>query len=265
VGWLAVNGLRIIVDKFEGTAAVGLVSVGWTLGQRAASVAAMLVTAASYPLAVSRAVTHSRAAALAQLSQAGALLLAIIAPVTAGLLVINHMAVELLIGREFQDITFVILPIAMFSGAVRNLRLHYADQTFLLCERTDISLVVCTVEAILTVPLCLVGLFNYGLVGACAGCLAAHVMAALLNFGIAIRRFSLPVPYLHIGKIIVATLIMTAALLATPWPQTHFGLSLEVVSGAVIYAAAIVLLYWRGLRSMLTAARLARAEPEAPQ
>jgi O-antigen/teichoic acid export membrane protein len=264
VGWLSVNGLRVIVDKFEGTAAVGLVSVGWTLGQRAASVAAMLVTAAAYPLAV-RAVTHSRAAALAQLSQAGALLLGIIAPVAAGLLVINHTAVELMIGREFQDITFSILPIAVVSGAVRNLRLHYADQTFLLCERTDISLIVCTIEAVLTVPLCMLGLFKYGLVGACAGCLAAHMLSALITFGTAIKGFSLPIPYVQIGKIMLATLIMTALLMVAPWPATRWGLSLEVLSGAVIYTASIALLYWNGLRSLLASARLARTQAGAPR
>src|SRR5260370_239321 len=98
ITWLSVNGLRIVVDKFEGAAAVGLVSVGWNLGQRAAITAAMLVTAAAYPLAVRRAVTHSREAGLLQLAQSGALLVGVLVPVTIGLLMVNRTAVDLLIG-----------------------------------------------------------------------------------------------------------------------------------------------------------------------
>ena len=264
VAWLSVNGLRVIVDKFEGAAAVGLVSVGWSLGQRAASVAAMLVTAAAYPLAVSRAVTHSRAAALEQLSQSGALLLGIIAPVTAGLLIVNTKAVELMIGREFQELTLLVLPIAVLSGAIRNLRLHYADQTFLLCERTDIAFMVCAYEALLTLPLCVVCLFKYGLVGACAGCLVAHGLAAVFVFAIAIKRFALPVPFAHIGKIALATLLMIALLIVTPWPPTRLGLSVEVLCGALVYAIVIAFLYRHGLRTLIAAARL-RAAPAAPR
>jgi O-antigen/teichoic acid export membrane protein len=265
VAWLSVNGLRVIVDKLEGAAAVGLVSVGWSLGQRAASVAAMLVTAAAYPLAVSRAVTHSRAAALTQLSQAGALLLGIIAPVTAGLLIVNHLAVELMIGLEFQSLTYSVLPIAVLSGAIRNLRLHYADQTFLLCERTDVAFIVCGLEALLTLPLCLFGLLEYGLVGACMGCLIAHVLAALFTFAVAIKRFSLPVPYVHIGKIALATLLMAILLTAAPWAPTRLGLSLEILGGALLYAALLVLFYRRGLQALIAAARLTKAEPAAPR
>jgi O-antigen/teichoic acid export membrane protein len=190
VTWLSVNSLRVVVDWFEGAAAVGLVSVGWSLGQRASSVAAMLVTAAAYPLAVKRAVTHSREAALMQLSQSGASLFGVVAPVTIGALIINRTAVDLLIGADFRSLTVVIFPIAMLSGAIRNLRLHYPDQTFLLCERTDVALFVCSMEAALTLPFCVVGLLAGGLVGACLGCLVAHAIAAIFTFGAYLSRQS---------------------------------------------------------------------------
>ena len=262
VAWLSVNGLRVVVDKFDGAAAVGLVSVGWSLGQRATSVAAMLVTAAAYPLAVHRAVTHSRTAALMQLSQSGALLLGIIAPVMVGLLIVNRTAVELVIGKDFQSLTLAVLPIAVISGAIRNLRLHYADQTFLLCERTDIALMVCVFEALITLPLCILGLFKGGLVGACLGCLAGHIIAALVTFVVAVRQFSLPVPWAQFGKIVLATMLMAALLHASPWPPTRLGLVLEVLSGGLFYVAIVALFYRRELRALF-AAWLARAQATA--
>ncbi|MFI5011298.1 MAG: lipopolysaccharide biosynthesis protein [Hyphomicrobiales bacterium] len=253
VAWLSVNGLRVVVQEFDGAAAVGLVSVGWSLGQRAATVAAMLVTAAAYPLAVKRATTHSRGAALTQLAQSGALLIGVLAPVTVGLLMVNRKAVDLLIGADFQSLTIAVLPIAILSGAVRNLRLHYADQTFLIAERTEITLVVCALEALLTLPLCILGLLEGGLVGACAGCLAGHVLAAIFTFMLAMGRFGLPFPLAHFGRIAVAIAFMMIALASVPWPATRFGLALEVIAGGLVYGIAIGLFYWRELRRLFTA------------
>jgi O-antigen/teichoic acid export membrane protein len=251
VTWLSVNSLRVVVDWFEGAAAVGLVSVGWSLGQRASSVAAMLVTAAAYPLAVKRAVTHSREAALMQLSQSGALLFGVVAPVTIGALIINRTAVDLLIGADFRSLTVVIFPIAMLSGAIRNLRLHYPDQTFLLCERTDVALFVCTMEAALTLPFCVVGLLAGGLVGACLGCLVAHAIAAIFTFGLAVRRFALPIRWAHLGRVSIATITMAVSLEVVRWQATRLGLALEVVMGGLVYATAIAIIYWRDIRHLL--------------
>jgi len=251
VTWFSVNGIRIVVDKIDGAAAVGLVSVGWNLGQRATTTAAMLVTAAAYPLVVRRTVVHSRQAGLMQLSQSGALLMGVLAPVTIGLLMINRAAVELLIGEQFQSLTLVVLPIAVLSGAIRNIRVHYADQTFMLCERTGIALVVCTLEALLTLILCVLGLLHGGLVGACLGCLVAHVLAAIFTFILAVARLHLPVPWMHFGRVAIASAAMTLALASVRWPATPLGLALEVLCGAMAYLAAAALIYRRQLQGLL--------------
>ena len=52
LGWVGLNASRFIVNEMSGVAAAGLFAVGYGLGQRAAAVAAMLVTAAAFPLAV---------------------------------------------------------------------------------------------------------------------------------------------------------------------------------------------------------------------
>jgi O-antigen/teichoic acid export membrane protein len=248
--WLSVNGLRVVVQEFDGAAAVGLVSVGWNLGQRATAAAAMLVTAAAYPLAVKRAITHSHEAALTQLAQSGALLIGVLAPVTAGLLMVNQKVVHLLIGADFQSLTLAVLPIAVLSGVVRVLRLQYADQAFLLAERTDVVFMVYGLEALLTLPLCVAGFFAGGLVGACAGCLLGHVLAAILTFVLALGRFAMPFAMGHFTRITVATALMIATLAIVPWPDTRFGLALETIAGGLTYLLAIGFFYRSDLRRM---------------
>ena len=50
--WVAQNGIRVVVEHGAGAAALGLIAVGWGLGQRLAATLALLVVAASFPLAV---------------------------------------------------------------------------------------------------------------------------------------------------------------------------------------------------------------------
>jgi O-antigen/teichoic acid export membrane protein len=239
--WLSVNGLRVVVQEFDGAAAVG---------QRATAAAAMLVTAAAYPLAVKRAITHSHEAALTQLAQSGALLIGVLAPITAGLLMVNQKVVHLLIGADFQSLTLAVLPIAVLSGVVRVLRLQYADQAFLLAERTDVVFMVYGLEALLTLPLCVAGFFAGGLVGACAGCLLGHVLAAILTFVLALGRFAMPFAMGHFTRITVATALMIATLAIVPWPDTRFGLALETIAGGLTYLLAIGFIYRSDLRRM---------------
>ncbi len=83
--WVANNGIRFVVEWRDGAAAVGLVSVGWSIGLRIASVAAMVVTAAGFPLALARARSGGTSAGQDQLARNSLLLAAVLAPSAAGL------------------------------------------------------------------------------------------------------------------------------------------------------------------------------------
>lgn len=52
LSWLGGNPIRFVVRHGAGAAALGLLSVGWGLSTRLSGVAAMVVTAAAYPLAI---------------------------------------------------------------------------------------------------------------------------------------------------------------------------------------------------------------------
>ena len=68
LGWVGLNASRFIVNEMPGVAAAGLFAVGYGLGQRAAAVAAMLVTAAAFPLAVKSMEQGGSKAAMRQLA-----------------------------------------------------------------------------------------------------------------------------------------------------------------------------------------------------
>lgn len=247
IGWISMNGIRVVVEHLRGVEAVGLISVGWGLGQRLASVVAMLVTAAAYPLAVKRLQAGARAEALQQLSNNGALLLALLAPAVAGIVLLTPEMVQLLIAEPFRAVTLSVLPLAVLTGAVRNLRVHFADQVLLLMERTHLMIYLNAIEAVAVVAFCALGLHLAGFPGATAGCLAGSTLGTILGFALGRFRFGLPLPMAHGLKILLATSLMALALAQPFWQQMFPGmfarLLAEIGAGGIVYALAMALLY----------------------
>ena len=258
IAWVSANGIRLVVEHVEGAEAVGLISVGWGLGQRLSSVVAMLVTAAAFPLAVKHMVDGSRAGAIHQLSMGGAILFALVAPAAAGIALIDGPMVELMISQPFQATTIAVLPIAALAGAVRNLRMHFCDQIYILFARTDLTIHINAVEAVATVVLSLVGVLAAGLPGAALGCLAGSLVGALFGFVLAVIRFGLVIPWDHVARIGAATAVMSAVMM-TPWiaglaAPAATRLMVDVGVGGVVYGLALAALYPWAIR--LAAARL---------
>ncbi|MBV8850337.1 MAG: lipopolysaccharide biosynthesis protein [Methylobacteriaceae bacterium] len=243
IGWISLNGIRVVVEHAAGATALGLVAVGWGLGQRFTGVAATLVSAASFPLAVRSFASGSRNDAFRQLAQGGVLLIALVLPATAGLCLLTRPFVELTVSRSFQEATMIILPLAAIAGGVRNIRIHFADQVLILMERIDVGIVINVIEAVCVIAGAWTGLHLGGLAGAVEGCLVASVIGAALCFGYIRWKFAFPLPWSSAGRIFLASAIMVAALLLVPWETLHIGsavrIALEGGLGVIVYAVAL--------------------------
>ena len=249
IGWVSLNGIRIVVEHYQGVDAVGLVAVGWGLGQRLASVVAMLVTAAAYPLAVKRLQAGQKAEALQQLSDNGALLMALLIPAVAGIVITTPEMVDLMIAQPFRAVTMSVLPLAALAGAIRNLRVHFADQVFLLMARTHLMIYLNLLEAVAVVVFCAIGLHVGGFAGATAGCLAGSTLGTLLGFALGRALFQMPLPIIHLLRISLASGLMAFALAFPFWNQFFPGeltrLTVKIVTGGLVYGAAMASLYPR--------------------
>ena len=254
--WFITNGIRLVVEMMSGAAALGLVSVGWGLGQRIAAVAAMPVTAAAFPIAVDRLAAGDKEGALRQVALNGTLIFGILAPMMVGAWVIARPLVELVIAEPFREMTILIFPVAAASGALRNLNMHGVAQVFLLLVRTDLVLILNVVEALLTIALCIGGLWLGGLAGAALGCLLAAALGLAIAMGLA-QRHGLPIPAVMMAKIVLAAAVMGGGLKLIVWPEGVLGLAMTIAAGGTIYAAMLIGLF-PDIRSVL-ATRLRRA------
>jgi O-antigen/teichoic acid export membrane protein len=136
---------------------------------------------------------------------------------------------------------------AVLAGAVRNVRVHFADQVVMLFESTRLNIVINTVEAVATIVFCIVGVELGGLPGAAAGCLAGATIGTLFGFGLGIVRFGLIVPWADFGRITLAAAFMAAVLAALPFARLDDHLVvrmlIESVFGGLLYAVVLAALY----------------------
>ncbi|MGH8080915.1 MAG: lipopolysaccharide biosynthesis protein [Lysobacter sp.] len=243
LAWVPGNGIRFVVEHGLGIAAVGLFSVGWTLGQRACAFAAMLVTAAAFPIALRLEANGEKHRALEQLANNGALLCAVLLPTSAGLILIAPALSQLAVSAPYVATTLSILPIATLAGLVKNLRSHFANQPFLLAQKTSWTLAIDTLETALFLIGAAIGLRTTGLTGAAWGAFAAVLIGAVVSFAIAVRKLDMPLPLAHLARIAAATAAMSIALSLLPplsgWP----GLIGAVALGGAVYAIVLALSY----------------------
>ena len=245
--WLAQNGIRLVVEEVAGAAALGLIALGWALGQRLTASLAMLVITASFPLAVKDLHIGSRADAYRQIRLGGVLVIGLIVPASLGLCLIADPFVRLVVAAPFRATTIAILPIAVAANALRNIRIHIADPVFLLIERPDSSMALSGIDAGCVFAGCLAGLLLGGLIGAAVGCLLATVISFVLGLLLARRVAAFAFPYADAGRILLASAIMGSALLVVPWSSWNWRpvpqMAAEIAMGAAVYAAALGALY----------------------
>lgn len=241
--WFANNGLRFVVAHFQGTAAVGLVTVGWGLGLRGAMFAAMLVTAAAFPLAVARAREGGMASGQRQLVENGVLLLAVIAPASAGLWAICTPLSHFIVAAPFREMTAEVLPWAVLAGAARNMRVHFCQQVFLLRNETVVAFATDVVDGTASMIGAVVGLLLAGLPGCLMGAAAGACAALAVSAVIGAMRHDFTFPLIDLMKIAGSALAMVVIVRALPVRPEFISLCTAIATGAVVYGAALAVLY----------------------
>jgi O-antigen/teichoic acid export membrane protein len=255
-GWFAAHGIRFVVQYGASPTALGLFSVGWGLAIRITAVAAMVVAAAAYPLAIKAMERGDPQGARDQISANSALLLGLIAPATAGIIAISEPFVTLLVAEEYRAATIAILPWALAASAIRNLRMHGWDQMYLLFEAPRAMVVLESIEALITALAAYIGLLLGGLEGAVIGAALAAFVIAVADYAYLNRRFGLHAPLSFYIRILLATGLMYAAVRSLPTlgfaiEASWMSIAIAVAIGGAAYGLLIAALFPRFILSAL--------------
>ena len=192
-------------------------------------------------------------AAMRQLADNSALLVAILAPSLVGIFMLRAEIVHLLIAPPFQQVTLAILPLAALAGAIRNLRAHFGDQVFLLHNSTRWMMAISAIDATPDRDLQRHRFRYWGLAGAAAATVGAALAGAIVSFTIGFTRFGLTLPVGHLARIALATIAMAGLLRLFPEAPNFMHLAAHVGAGAGAYLATLALLYAPSLFRMFRA------------
>lgn len=254
--WVAVNGIRFVVEFTSGAAAVGLITVGWMLGYRAAMFAAMLVTAAAFPLAVKASREIDMNAGQQQLERNGVLLLIALLPAAAGLWLVAKPLVALVVAEPYREMTVTILPMSILAGVFRTIRIHFGEQVFLLREQTTIPLVNDMIDAGLAIVGVVAGLAIAGLAGSVIGAAVGALVCLFVTLGTGWRLHRYAMPPTDIIKVVGATAIMVLAVRQISIGPGISGITIAAAAGVAVYGASLALLYpqvWRHIGALVKA------------
>ncbi|GJD93965.1 lipopolysaccharide biosynthesis protein [Methylobacterium iners] len=250
--WVSMQSVRFTTDVILGTAAVGLMTVGWGIGQRIATQIAVIATAAIFPHAIARAREEGAMAGFNQLAAAGPILIAALLPATVGGMLVAAPLADLLTAGPYREATATILPYAMLAGAFRVFRHHYLDEVLQLAERPDIMTKLDAFEAVATVILCVLGTLLYGMMGGAAGCLAASAVTTVIAIFAMPPQADVRLSARQIGPSVMATAAMAAIVIAMPEPRHLAELTASIAAGSATYALTLAALERRRLRAWLS-------------
>lgn len=255
LAWGADHAIRYLIEYRLGSESLGLLSVGWGLGLRTSAFAAMLVSAAAFPLASKMLIAGRREDALGQLRTNAAMLLSLMVPALVGLWCISPQLIELVIAEDYRAMTAQILPIALFVGGVRQMRLHITDQMFILDHAFRYSAIVNLIDIAISVVLISLGLAWGGIVMGAQGAMAGAVAATLASLLFAIYRSGFRYPFSETARILAAAAVMALILQSTGFPPGYGGLALAILLGALVYAVTMLLLFPKERRLVAAVAK----------
>lgn len=239
--WVSLNTVRFIIEFKLGIDATGEFSVGFGLGQRAATLASMLVTSASLPLAIRVMQEQGYLPALRQLSNNFVLLMTVMLPALVGMYSVNDLLVKLLVAEEFWAVTLEVLPWAILSGGVFTLSHSYINHYFVIADRTKYIIFLDAFTAIL---ICILSLPLINYFGVKGGVIAMSLSASIIVIGMFIyllscTKFIFPLKATLYVLFSVLMMYISVIYTRTQFESLVSQLVASIVVGGLLYAILI--------------------------
>lgn len=240
--WLTQNIARLLVNHYSGLAAAGIYALGFGLGFRVATIAAMSVTAAAFPIAVrySNAGEHDKA--MEQLSKNVILLMIVLLPSMAGLAVVSRDLLTIFIAEGMREPAHPIMLWAILAGTLICFRQHFLHQVFLLKGNTHIIGKVSLAETVIALISGFLAVQHWGSLGGIVSLVFTSGLSTATMLVFALRAGLRP-PWFDLGKIALATIVMAVAVRLVPEASDIAHLAIRIAVGGVAFVVVAGLLY----------------------
>ena len=184
-------------------------------------------------------------------------------PAAVGILLVAGPLARLLLSPDYAEAAHAVMPLAVAAALFAGFKTFVLEQVYHMRKRNGLG-------ALATLPAAVVGLLamavlvpKWGVWGCALAYLVQNVVLFAVNFALAQRLMSFPIPWADLVRTAAATLTMAIVLLLldTPLSTLHDAvrLSLEVGIGVVVYVGAVLVLRPSPVEELLPA-RFRRGE-----
>ncbi len=242
---------RYLIDYFLGSDQVGIYSAAYAFPDRIGQNLFMAVATASFPLVVRRLEQEGVEAARDQTHTNGVALLALAFPACIGLLLVNRLIAETLIGPAFREGAIQIMPIITVAMVFNGVAAHYFDHAFHLAKKTQLFFFTLGPAALVNFIGNLYAIPRFGIIGAAYTTLAAYIVYLALSILIGRRVFAVRFPVKRALQIAMSTTVMAAALLSFNVPENLWGLAIKILVGGCVYSLCLAVFDVMGIRQKI--------------
>jgi O-antigen/teichoic acid export membrane protein len=246
---------RYLIAGMMGEDAAGLYAVAADFTAQTITLLMVSIHLAMFPVAVRAWEAGGAKAARQRMATNGSLLLAVGLPCVVGLTVLAPGIAHTFLGKSFRGAAAGIIPVVALGTFLAGVKNCHFDAAFQFAHRTISQVWIVLAAAVLNVGLNLAAIPKWGINGAAGASVVAYVVAIGLTVWVGRRHVWLPIPAADVTRVALAAAGMGAAL----WPWRDVveprAVAAQVVGGAVLYAALLVVTDFMGARGRVLGPR----------
>jgi O-antigen/teichoic acid export membrane protein len=246
---------RLLIAYMLGPADVGKYAAGFDLAQQSLGVLMAVLSLAYVPGIFQEFETQGSLRASSSLRSYGVVSTAVLLPATVGLALLAGNISAVILGPQFGGDASVLIPVVAVAILLSGYKAFYFDVAFQLAKRTRPQLWTAAAMAMFNIAMNLMLIPAYGVLGAAYASLAAYGIGLAISAFWGRRVFRMPLWDTELMKVVMATAILAASLLAVEHYRGADALALQVCVGCLTYALAMAAMRFRGFGNTAAAIR----------
>ena len=253
---------RAMVATVLGASDAGQFGAAFDVTTQLAGIIAASVSAIVAPMAIRACRDGGAIAARAKLADGAELMLAALAPATAGLIILAQSFGDIVVGPRFEQAAQTLIPLLALSRALDAFSQYYLHLGFQIIERPLLQVLCGGVTLIINVSLAAILLPIYGVQGAVYSLLIGDVAGLVASFLLLRMMFPMPLPLSSLARVGLCTAVMIAVCAPLAYSleaRPLLSLLIVPVVGILVYGAGAYALDIAKIRTQSVRFRLSEA------
>jgi O-antigen/teichoic acid export membrane protein len=233
---------RLLLGLLASYSAAGQYAVAYNVPHQIILMLFSSLNLAAYPIIVYTLEHEGKAQAEEKFKQYFLVLMAGALPAAIGLVGISHSFFPLLLGGKFVDSSIRLLPWICVAVLGHCLYSFYIFMSFQLANRTYDAVKVGILGAIVNLPLNMILIPKFGVIGAASASASAYILCVLYGYYLNRTNFNLIIPWRELFKVVVASFTMLLLMKYIPDSPNMLTIIHKIITGITIYASIVLFL-----------------------